>query len=254
MTRMKLTQILAATLVAAASVPAVASIALPNTGNGELFLVMWDQVDTVSYTKDLGIRMDSFDKNAPLSFALNDDKFAGFLAVANTTASDIKFAVMAGDSTGTRRIFSTVDNAATPLNNQQLTNSTGWMNTYANNQVTVSANTTHAGGIDVNGTSFDVAPNQAYFGAQNGATFQNNASGWTNSSLVGSQAMFRSFTSDGTAGGRQTLRSDLAFMRVSESPNGYTLSVSAVPEPGSIAMMLAGLGAVGWIARRRRIG
>ena len=114
---MKLNQILTATLVAASSVPAVASIALPNTGNGELFLVMWDQVDTVSYTKDLGIRMDSFDPNAPLSFALNDDKFAGFLAVANTTASDIKFAVMAGDSVaglGPRRLFSTVDNAVTP--------------------------------------------------------------------------------------------------------------------------------------------
>lgn len=32
----------------------------------------------------------------------------------------------------------------------------------------------------------------------------------------------------------------------------FSLTVSAVPEPSQVALLLAGLGAVGWVARRRR--
>ncbi|MGK2899632.1 MAG: hypothetical protein ACSLE9_13255 [Burkholderiaceae bacterium] len=251
---MKLNQILAAALVAAASVPAMASIGLPNTGNGELFLVVWDQADAVSYVKDLGIAMDSFDSNAALNFALDDANFLGFLGVANTTVSDLKFSVIAGDSVGTKRLFSTIDNATTLFNNGSMTSGTGYINTFANNQVTVSANTTHAGPAAVNGTSYDVAPNLAYFGAQNGATLQGNTSGWTNANLVGTDAAFRSFSSVGTAGGTQTLQTTFAGVwSVSQTAGAYsaTYNVAAVPEADGILMALAGFGAIAFVGRRR---
>ena len=255
---MKLNQILAAALVAASAVPAVASIALPNTGNGELFLVLWDEGDKVSYVKDLGIFQNDFNPTANLSFGLSDANFAGFLGVANTTATDIKFAVIGGDSAGVRRLFSTIDSAVTPFNNIQLTNTTSYLNTFANNQVTVSANTTHAGPAAVNGTSFDVAPNFAYFNAQSGPTFLNNfQGGYTNSVLVGTAAVFRSFSSNGTAGGNQTVQSDFAGVwNVTQNNGAWTAaySVAAVPEADGIVMALAGFGALGFLSLRRRQG
>ncbi len=260
---MKLKQIVAAALVAAASVPAMASIGAPLTGNGELFLVVWDQADAVSYTKDLGILMDDFLANSTTdrSFALNDAFFTAFLGVAGTTPSDLKFAVIAGDSVGTRRIYTTIDQDVTAYNNGNITSGVAYLNNYTSNQVTTSANTNHAGAVSINGTSYDVAPNLAYFGAQFGSTFQgtsNTANGgapWSNSVLVGTTAKFRSFSSQGTAGGTQTPQTTFdGLWSVTNVGGQYTASysVAAVPEAEGIAMALAGFGALGFMARRRR--
>lgn len=255
---MKLNQILVAALVAASAVPAMASIKLGNTGDGELFLVVWDEGDKVSYIKDLGVTLNDFNGSANLSYALNDANFAGFLGVANKTATDIRFAVIGSDSIGTKRLFTTVDSAVTLYNNGNLTSGSGFLNTFANNQVTVSANTTHAGPAAVNGTSYDVDPNEAYFGTLSGSTFQNSiVAGWTNNVLVGTSAVFRSFSSVGTSGGTQTLKSDFAGLwNVTQNNGAWTAaySVAAVPEADGIAMALAGFGALGFLSLRRRQG
>ena len=252
---MKLNRILAAALVAATTAPAMASIGLPNTGNGELFLVVWDAADQVSYTKDLGILMDSFNGSVSMaSIALNDANWAGFLGAANASVSDMKFAVIAGDSAGTKRLFSTIDAVTTPFSNGNLTSATGYIGTYANNQVTTSANTTHAGPVAVNGTSFDSVGNNAYFLAQNGPTLQGTMSGFTNGNLVGTSSVFRSFSSVGTSSGTQTLKSDFAGLWSLNQVNGeYVASytVAAVPEAEGYAMMLGGLGALAFVVRRR---
>ena len=198
--------------------------------------------------------------NADLSYALNDANFAGFLGVANTTATDIKFAVIGSDSAGQKRLFSTVDSVVTPYNTGNLTSGTGYLNAFTNNQVTVSANTTHAGPGSVNGTSYDVAPNNAYFGTQFGSTFLNSivSGGWTNSVLVGTSAVFRSFVqANSTAGGVQTIKTDFAGVwNVSQSNGAWTAaySVAAVPEADGIVMALAGFGALGFLSLRRRQG
>ena len=140
-----------------------------------------------------------------------------------------------------------------------MTSGTGYLNAFANNQVTVSANTTHAGPAAVNGTSFDVNPNEAYFGTQFGSTFLNSAQGgWTNSVLVGTSAVFRSFVqANSTAGGVQTIKTDFAGVwNVSQSNGAWTAaySVAAVPEADGIVMALAGFGALGFLSLRRRQG
>lgn len=257
---MKLKQIAAAAFIAAASLPAMASIALPQTGNGELVLVVWDGTDQVSYTRDLGIFMDDFNGNADLSFSLTDANFLGFLGIADNTTpdfGDLRFAVFAGDLLGVKRLFSTVDQALTPYNNGNMNSGTAFLNTYENNQVTLSLNTTHAGPAAINGTSYDTAPNGAYFLTSNGPTFQGTSSlgGWTNSNLINTDAIFRSFSSVGVSGGTQTARSDFAGLWSVNNAGGNwvaTYTVAAIPEAGGLGMLLAGFGALGLVARRRR--
>lgn len=266
---MKLNRIFAAGLLAAAAAgPAVASIALPDTGNGELFLVVYDSTDQVSYVKDLGIFIDSFNGLGSYSFTLDDAFFTAFLGIADNTDAtfaDLRFAVLGGDSVGgtSRRLFSTIDTATTPLTNNQLTNATGFLGLYANNQVTLSANTSHAGPAAINGTSYDVVGNGAYFLAQGGPTLNNVLQGFTNSVAVNTDATFRQFSSNGLPGGNPTNQLTFGvspetvggFWRVSSNagaPWTATYTVVPVPEAEGIAMLLAGFGALGVVVRRRR--
>jgi len=264
---MKLNRLLAAGLLAASAVPAMASIQSPGSGNGELFLVVWDGTDQVSYTRDLGIFMDDFlaiSGSSLPTILLDDAFFAGFLGVADNSGasdfSDLKFAVIAGDTTaglGSRRIFTTVDNLVTPYNNGNLNSGSAYVGLYSNNQVVVSSNTSHEGPVSVNGTSFDTSPNGAYFLTQNGPTFQNSIVGgtWTNSNFINTESVFRSFSGVGTAGGVQTARTDFAGLWNVTNTGGVwqaTYTVTPIPEADGIAMMLAGFGALGFVVRRRR--
>jgi len=269
---MKLNRILAAALVAAAAGPAIASIALPAdgpTGNGELFLVVWDGTDQVSYTKDLGIFMDDFTGNASLpAFALNDAFFTSFLAVADNGGaadfSDLKFAVIAGDGVGQKRLFSTIDALITPYNNGNLNSGTGYLTLYQGAQDTQSANTSHPGGVAVNGTSFDLVPNVANFLTADGPSYSNSIQGgtWTNSNFINTPSVFRSFTQGPGLGGGQTVKSDFGFGPLTlggfwnvTNANGVwqaSYSVTPIPEADGVAMMLAGFSAFAFVARRRR--
>lgn len=251
---------LAAALALAAAAPAFASIALPNTGNGELFAVVYDSVDQASYTLDLGVTLDGFNGNGSYSYTLNSANWSGFVGVAGT--NNLQFAVMGADSTGgtasnPSRLFTTVNAATTAINHTQVTNSASNLNTYANNQVTVSAHTSHAGDAAVNGDSWDSVGNSAYFLAQNMNTFngQTSAAGWGNNNAAGTNAAFRSFSRVSTSGGTAAQANEFAGLWSLKQVSGnWTLAynVAAVPEPGSLGLMLAGLGVMGFVARRRK--
>lgn len=79
-----------------------------------------------------------------------------------------------------------------------------------------------------------------------------------NDSFAGT-VMHGTLTSKGTAPGRATFAftfADDGSVGVGQRSQTLTLtavsSVTAVPEPHSAAMLLAGLGAIGWLSRRRR--
>src|SRR5688500_5893889 len=96
----------AAALLAAGFVPAALAAISPGTsGNGELFLVVQNDANKVSFTYDLGIDMNTFIANAEApgyaqSFAVGaDPNWAGFVQAASALA-DSRWAVVAIDSTG----------------------------------------------------------------------------------------------------------------------------------------------------------
>jgi hypothetical protein len=250
---MKLNKILAAALVAASSASSMAAIISNTPGNGELFLVMWDAVDKVSYTKDLGIQIDSFDPAGGLSFALNDTFFTSFLNIANTTTSDIKFAVIGGDNltAGGKRVFTTVDNAVTPLTGSLNTSANNFLSTFISNTNLPSANGNHS--TTLNGSSFAQEGVNTY-ALPNVPSLQNAATGWTTGNVVGTDAAFRRFLSLNTSGTQATQTTFEGLWSVTNTGGAFTANytVAAVPEADGIAMALAGLGALGFVALRRR--
>ena len=64
---------------------------------------------------------------------------------------------------------------------------------------------------------------------------------------------FQSFSGSLSSGHIQVVGFDAARLDFSQLTTTGTLSVAAVPEPETYALMLAGLGVVGWMARRRRL-
>jgi len=96
---------LSAALIAAFAVPAAfAAIAPGTSGNGELFLSVFDDAAKLSYTLDLGVTQNAFftggqkEAGAKFSWAVNDAAFASFLS--QTTAANLQWSVLAIDSTG----------------------------------------------------------------------------------------------------------------------------------------------------------
>ena len=101
----KLKALVGAMGVALASGHASASLIGSSSGNGELFAVVFDTVSRTSFTRDLGISLDTFlaSGNNPgfsLSYDLNaDSNWANFLS-SSAPAPSLRYLVAAGDSTG----------------------------------------------------------------------------------------------------------------------------------------------------------
>jgi hypothetical protein len=254
---MKLNKILAAALVAASSASSMAAIINGQTsGNGELMLVMWDAGDKVSYVKDLGIQIDSFVPSAGLSFALSDTFFTSFLNVANTTSSDIRFAVVGGDGFGARRLFSTFDPASvdltTPLSGSLNTSANNYLNTFVSALNLASPNGDHS--TNVNGTSFAIEGEGNRYALPNMPTLQSAFIASTTGAVVGTNAGFKSFASSNASGTQATKILFDGVWSVTNNAGAFTANytVAAVPEADGIAMALAGLGALGFVALRRR--
>lgn len=270
----------AAALLAAA--PAFAAIASGTSGNGELFLVVADSAAKVSYTLDLGVTQNDFfvvgqaDAGYTRDWALNDAQFASFIGAA--AEANLQWAVMANETTGgtavgAQRTFSTFRVGTEALLGQWVNGlfSAGTATTQMGTFFT-GVNTTGTHGtpgvplnFGVNGSSFnrETDPNRGYFGEANGLTpsFNNNTpSGLVNINDVNVSSNFYYITRSGTdqlapvlvdpfnnaaAMGKFTLQRD--------DTGRYNLdyTIPAVPEPGTYGLLLAGLAAVGFVARRR---
>lgn len=263
----------AAALVLAA--PAFAAIAPASTGNGELFLVAQDATAKVSYTLDLGLRMDDVIAcETPGGAACKkytfdvagDANWTTFSGVANL--SIVNWGVMALDSSGalqanTHRLLTTVRTADTAkignLTNQQL--SLGVGSTQGGRFFgAVNATGTHAPQTDyaINGSSVNyenVGSGLAYFGKAAGLTptLNGNAPFNVTNAIGDAEIPLYLLLRSGSAQGNKVTVNALNQPNFDfyASFDGQNLVV-AVPEASTYAMMISGLLALGLVARRRR--
>jgi len=269
---MKLKQIAAVVALAAASVPAFADLTNPSTGNSALVFVMYDTVDQVSYALDLGLALDAnaaagdaaFNGASTYNFNLSGANFSSFLSAAAATSNTLQFAVFGGEAAGTaaasRRLFTTVTTGATTTGqtmgnvNTSLTNTATYFTALVNNSNGQTFNTTATSNGDGWASAADASA-PAYVMTGNGMNkFNVAALTWTNNNAVGTAATFRSIVNTaGVTSGAATTQTDFAGVwSVAQSGSAYTLTYSAVPEADGLALMVAGFGALGFLARRRK--
>ena len=266
---MKLNLIAAAVLALVAVAPAHADInpGSASPGNGELFLSIWDTMGTASdaddrsYSRDLGIAMNSF-ATGPNTGPVNvvpqpeykgasafvaDATLATFLSSANT--ANLFWNVVGVESFGRDRIVTTASQsfAGTALNSGNVITSVGFVQTYL-----VQVNDKMPGTAVTDNLSATYVKADGGFAGDSsfGGNFGGGLAGFNNVGAIGDELAFWTLQqgqldSDPT---QQLATGNLWSL----ASNGTLTYAAPVPEADTYALMLAGLGLVGFLARRRK--
>ncbi|WP_047533412.1 PEP-CTERM sorting domain-containing protein [Methylotenera sp. N17] len=266
---------LAAAMVLAAAVPAQAAIDFASTGNSSLSLAVFDSVNNVSALFDLGKSYSDFsvigssfaDSNIDalgtnLSWNLTGGDYSTawntFLSSANI--ANLQFAVIAADNNagtaaGNKGIISTLNaETVTSVNNLVLLAQLAGWDTY------LAAGQTDNGTIYQNHLLVDNGASVGNSGKANTLGYfgqnKNNAAGGVSVGNIGqSLAVYQQVSGPSTTStGAFTLFGNNATFTL--GTNGVltyaTAPVVEVPEADTWAMMMLGLGFMGFVARRKQ--
>ncbi|WP_124552787.1 PEP-CTERM sorting domain-containing protein [Methylophilus methylotrophus] len=259
--KFQLKALAAALVLSASSLSAQAAMDLSSTGNGSFVLSVWN-ADLGSATFDLGYNYNSFaDLVSQGTFDLTAGNYASawsFISAASSAPT--YWAVFAGDNAGSARTkgsfgFFTTANSTDGMSQLQ---STASVNTgvLANMDTYIGAANNAPGNHSTVANGANISTLTANSGAGSAGAYGTGKAGaagpFARAELDQSQQMLQ-ILSQGTA-------APTANFMANATGNNYTfklssaglLSVTAVPEADSYAMLLAGLGVLGLVARRRK--
>lgn len=257
---------LVASLALVAALPASAAMTTSASGNSSLILSLFDATGAVSATFDLGYNKQSFVQSADASWNLSTNAdyssaWNSFVAAANLGTA--QYAVFAGDALGSgvgaQSLFTTGAGTMSSISTSTLTTSLSSFDVYitANNGQSSHNLVSDGGSFNTSAGGNAYAGVSSAYGGNGGKV---GAYGSDANGLVGTNLNVWNLTS-GANGIAQTSTAKLAisgfnpyFNLSTDGILSYVASapVAAVPETDTSAMMLAGLGLMGFIARRRK--
>jgi hypothetical protein len=253
---------LAAAAILAASIPAQAAVDLAANGNSSFVLTVLDKVANVQASFDLGKNYIDFNQvaaagavsnvtNPGTTFSWNlasnpdySSAWTSFLAAA--TLPNIQYAITAADNTGSgvgaRGYITTLANTGPTLFTSPMTTAIGNFDTYLNTQPHAAAN----------GSLFTASASTASV-VYNSNRVGGSTAGPTTVGFIGSNLGVIQVTGGASAGAASTttIFGNGAFFNLS-SNGALVYSVAAVPEADTWAMMMLGLGFMGFVARRKQ--
>ena len=278
--KFNLKKLVVALALTAAAGQASAAVVPASTGDGDLFLTAWDPVANMSYSRDLGVDLNTFLANGSSSAGMTST-FAGDslfqTSFANSTASNIKWNIVAGDNVLSGGQFGYTTDALRILTTSTVAPGTGFI--FKNSSLTGATNNINAfQGYQVNnplpvGTGCGTNPscvitNPTDPGFGGNSTWGNNFGGNGTPSNVGtgfgSSLYFYYLTGSGSSStiGAGSNAIQTAFANAtgdgmwSLSANGtatYAIpGVSAVPVPAAAWLFGSGLLGLVGIARRKQ--
>jgi len=267
---------LVAALAIVAAVPAQAAFSLAGSGDSSLVLTLVDSTNVVSATFDLGPTFTTFDKSVNQSWDLTSADYSAAWNAFNGAASAGKqWGVYVADGSGTAALAQqrlvtagTAAGLSTVITNSALGSAAAGFDTFLTATQNIAANGTsilNNHGTVANGSNFVsglAATNAAFAGSVNayGSTGKIANSGGDSNGAFDTNLFVWTITRSSTNNINNATPAALSvagfspyFNLSSSGVLNYTATAAApIPEPETYGMLLAGLGMIGFVARRRK--
>lgn len=264
----KLKTLLAALALTAATVPAQAAFNNNFTGNGSLFLTVVDNTNNISALFDLGFENQTFNSGLVAGALTNGGSYTWSLTTGDyanawntfwataANSSSLQWGVMSADNTGgsagSRNVITTYSSGVKFVSTTQMQSSLTNFDEYLNANATLGNHATVANGAStaISGAAF--AENAKAYGT----TGRINATGYDTTAILGATMTMRQVFTGATAAAavtESTLSNANGNYGMKLTQAGLLTFTAPVPEADTNAMLMVGLGMIGFMARRRKV-